>query len=81
MPSFKLISADGHLNDPPAAWERAQKEYGERAPRVVENPPGLKGLWLFADQSQTFAVLKSVRRIFGGQTRRRLRHASRSGGG
>jgi predicted TIM-barrel fold metal-dependent hydrolase len=49
MPSFKLISADGHLNDPPAAWERAQKEYGERAPRVVENPPGLKGLWLFAD--------------------------------
>ena len=43
MPSFKLISADGHLNDPPAAWERAQREYGERAPRVVEDPPGLEG--------------------------------------
>ena len=44
MPDFKLISADGHLNDPPAAWERVQKEYGDRAPKVVENPPGRKGL-------------------------------------
>jgi hypothetical protein len=25
---FKLISADGHINEPPAAWERVQKEYG-----------------------------------------------------
>jgi len=49
MPDFKLISADGHLNDPPAAWERAQKEYGDRAPKVVENPPGRKGLYLITD--------------------------------
>ncbi|MET0502891.1 MAG: amidohydrolase family protein [Candidatus Binatia bacterium] len=48
MADFKLISADGHLNDPPAAWERVQKQYGDQAPRVVENPPGMKGLWLFA---------------------------------
>ncbi|HWP59451.1 MAG TPA: amidohydrolase family protein [Candidatus Acidoferrales bacterium] len=49
MADFKLISADGHLNDPPAAWERVQKEYGERAPRVVDNLPDRKGLWLVAD--------------------------------
>ena len=30
MPEFKLISADSHVNEPPAAWERVQKEYGER---------------------------------------------------
>jgi uncharacterized protein len=49
MLNFKLISADGHLNDPPAAWERVQKEYGDRAPKVVENPPGRKGLYLITD--------------------------------
>ena len=36
MADFKLVSADGHLNDPPEAWERVQKEYGGRAPRVVK---------------------------------------------
>ena len=35
MNEFRLISADGHINEPPAAWERVQKEYGERAPKVV----------------------------------------------
>jgi predicted TIM-barrel fold metal-dependent hydrolase len=50
MADFKLISADSHLNEPPAAWERAQKEYGERAPRIVRDPPGMpKGLWLVTE--------------------------------
>ena len=50
MPDFKLISADSHVNEPPAAWERVQKEYGERAPRVVKDPPGKpKGVWLVID--------------------------------
>ena len=49
MADFKLISADGHLNDPPAAWERVQKEYGERAPRVVDGLPDRKGLWLITE--------------------------------
>ena len=47
MPAFKLISADSHVNEPPAAWERVQKEYGERAPKVVKDPPGVpEGIWL-----------------------------------
>ena len=50
MPDFKLISADSHVNEPPAAWERVQKEYGERAPKVVKDPPGVpKGIWLLID--------------------------------
>ena len=50
MPDFKLISADSHVNEPPAAWERVRKEYGERAPRVVKDPPGVpKGIWLLID--------------------------------
>ncbi len=50
MPDFKLISADSHVNEPPAAWERVQKEYGERAPKVVKDPAGEpKGIWLLID--------------------------------
>ena len=50
MTTFRLISADSHLNEPPAAWERVQKQYGDRAPKVVQDPPGLaKGTWLIAD--------------------------------
>ena len=50
MLDFKLISADSHVNEPPAAWARVQKEYGERAPKVVKDPPGVpKGIWLLID--------------------------------
>jgi len=50
MPDFKLISADSHVNEPPAAWERVQKQYGERAPKVVRDPAGVpKGVWLIID--------------------------------
>ena len=50
MPDFKLISADSHVNEPPAAWERVQREYGERAPKVVKDPTGVpKGIWLLID--------------------------------
>ena len=50
MSDFKLISADSHVNEPPEAWARVQKQYGERAPRVVQDPPGVpKGTWLLID--------------------------------
>lgn len=50
MPDFKLISADSHVNEPPAAWERVQKQYGDRAPKVVKDPHGVpKGIWLIID--------------------------------
>jgi predicted TIM-barrel fold metal-dependent hydrolase len=50
MADLKLISADSHVNEPPAAWERAQKQYGARAPKVVKDPPGVpKGTWLIVE--------------------------------
>jgi predicted TIM-barrel fold metal-dependent hydrolase len=50
MSDFKLISADSHVNEPPEAWARVQKQYGERAPKVVKDPPGVpKGTWLLID--------------------------------
>jgi len=50
MPDFALISADSHVNEPPAAWDRVQKKYGDRAPKVVKDPPGVpKGTWLIVD--------------------------------
>ena len=38
MPSYKLISADSHVNEVPATWERVQKKHGDRAPKVIWNP-------------------------------------------
>ncbi len=41
MGEVKLISADSHVNEPGDLWvERIDKPLRERAPRVVENPPG-----------------------------------------
>ena len=50
MPEFKLSSADSHVNEPPEAGARVQKQYGERAPKVVRDPPGVpKGVWLLIE--------------------------------
>jgi uncharacterized protein len=50
MPDFKLISADSHVNEPPAAWERVQKKYGDKAPKVVKDPASVpKGTWLLIE--------------------------------
>src|SRR5438132_12224398 len=41
MAETKLISADSHVNEPGDLWvERIDKRFRDRAPRVVENPPG-----------------------------------------
>ena len=50
MLEYKLISADCHVTETPETFARVQKEYGDRAPRVVENPQGLApGLWFIVD--------------------------------
>lgn len=41
MAEPRLISADSHVNEPGDLWvERIDKPFRDRAPRVVENPPG-----------------------------------------
>jgi predicted TIM-barrel fold metal-dependent hydrolase len=43
MVTQPLISADSHVNEPGDLWtERIDKPFQDRAPRVVENPPGHK---------------------------------------
>lgn len=50
MIDYKLLSADNHITEHPDAFKRVQKEFPERAPRVVENPQGLApGLWFFIE--------------------------------
>ncbi len=38
MAAASLISADSHVNEVPATWERVQKQYGDKAPKVIWNP-------------------------------------------
>lgn len=50
MLDFKLISVDSHMTEHPGCFERVQKEFPEKAPRVVENPQGIgKGLYFMMD--------------------------------
>src|SRR5438445_13747228 len=43
MNDLRLISADSHVNEPGDLWvERIDTQFRGRAPRVIENPPGLK---------------------------------------
>jgi hypothetical protein len=38
MGEYKLISADSHVNEVPATWERVRRKYGDRAPQIVWDP-------------------------------------------
>jgi predicted TIM-barrel fold metal-dependent hydrolase len=46
MPDYKLISADSHVSEPPDLWAtRVDKQYRERAPQLMVNPPGKEGAY------------------------------------
>ena len=38
MADYKLISADSHVNEVSATWERVRRKYADRAPEIVWNP-------------------------------------------
>jgi predicted TIM-barrel fold metal-dependent hydrolase len=45
-----MISADSHVIEPRNLWvERVDKKFRDRAPRVVNNPNGLKGEWFLCE--------------------------------
>ena len=45
-----MISADSHVIEPRNLWvERVDKQFRDRAPRVVRNPNGLKGEWFICE--------------------------------
>src|SRR5438128_10031958 len=46
MSDYKLISADSHVSEPPDLWaERVDRQYRDRAPRLVVKHPGLEGAY------------------------------------
>lgn len=49
METTRVISADSHVNEPEAAWERIPKGLREKGPRFVQDPPGKKGLFMVFD--------------------------------
>jgi predicted TIM-barrel fold metal-dependent hydrolase len=49
MEQLPLFSADSHVNEPPDAWDRIPKSLRARGPHFVQDPPGLKGLYLVFD--------------------------------
>jgi predicted TIM-barrel fold metal-dependent hydrolase len=49
MEEASLFSADSHVNEPPEAWERIPKGLRNRGPHFVQDPPGLKGLYMVFD--------------------------------
>ena len=45
-----MISADSHVIEPRNLWvERVDKQFRDRAPRVMRNPNGLKGEWFICE--------------------------------
>ena len=46
MEQPRFFSADSHVNEPPAAWERIPKGLRSRGPHFVQDPPGRKGLFM-----------------------------------
>src|SRR5947209_20342916 len=42
-----LYSCDSHVVEPPEVYAGLEERFGERAPRVVRNPDGREGVFLF----------------------------------
>ncbi len=49
MDEPRLFSADSHVNEPPAAWERIPKSLRAHGPHFVQDPPERKGLYMVFD--------------------------------
>ena len=46
MEQARFFSADSHVNEPPEAWNRIPQNLRVRGPHFVQDPPGLKGLYI-----------------------------------
>src|SRR5216684_5360847 len=52
MIPYKIVSSDDHMIETAGLWEeRVPKRFGERAPRLVKDPPGKKGLFFSCGDS------------------------------
>ena len=46
MEKLEFFSADSHVNEPPETWDRIPKDLRVRGPHFVQDPAGLKGLYM-----------------------------------
>jgi predicted TIM-barrel fold metal-dependent hydrolase len=49
MESGGFFSADSHVNEPEAAWDRIPKALRDHGPHFIQDPPGKKGLYFGFD--------------------------------
>jgi len=57
MASYKIVDADGHMCEPPNLWtERLDKQFRDRAPRVIKDFNGQKGEFFVVDQNNNMRV-------------------------
>ena len=71
MSQLVLLSTDSHVNEPPATWERIPKEFRDRGPRIVKDPPGLKGIHVVCEGMEPEPVGK---RFLAGKKREDYRN-------
>ena len=58
MPDYKLVSADSHVVEPPDMWvDYIDPAFKARAPRIVENPPGMEGHYFIIEGMEPKKVL------------------------
>ena len=51
MEKLKIIDADAHMLEPPGLWtEGLSKRFRDRAPRIIKDPNGRKGLFFTCEQ-------------------------------
>lgn len=51
MDTLKIIDADAHMLEPPGLWtEGLSKRFRDRAPRIIKDPDGRKGLFFTCEQ-------------------------------
>ena len=51
MNTLKIIDADAHMLEPPGLWtEGLNQRFRDRAPRIVKDPDGRKGLFFICEQ-------------------------------
>ena len=55
--TYKIISADSHMCEPPKLWvDGIDKQFSDRAPRVVKDPGDKKGHFFVCEDLPPFRV-------------------------
>ena len=51
MDTLRIVDADAHMLEPPALWtEGLNQRFRDRAPRIIKDPDGRKGLFFVCEK-------------------------------